>query len=207
MKKNMLWYSNVIFSLMLSACSSTTMRVVEQSDSRPSWATITRSQFEEDGKVKFVGYFTSDDARPSAVVNGSAARARAMPLASITNDFLDQVGVEEDLHDASSKMILSTLRKDPPQIPGLQVVGNFYERVEIPNSDGTKRTEIRAYSLAECPTSEYLEAKKAAIARLKGDSQVKHELNDLMSKQRERVYGDAKPVSNDRTPASAQTGQ
>lgn len=181
----------IVMSLLTTVnCSTQGIRVLEQSDSKPSWATLIRTTYEDGGKMKFVGYFTAEgDSRPSAVINGSGAKARAMPLESITNDFMQQSGVAEDVRESSTKFILSTLRTNPPNIPGLQVVSNFYERVELKSSDGILRTEIRGYSLAECPVAEYNQAKHDAMERLKGDPKIRSELDSIMTKQRDRAIG------------------
>ena len=184
-----------IAACLMSACSSgPSVRVVEQSDSKPSWASLTRTTYEDSGNKYFVGYFTADgDSRPSAVVNGSKTKALAMPLESISDDFLQQSGVAEDDSGSSSKLIISALRKNPPNIPGLQITSNYYERVEIQNGDGTAKNEIRAYSLAVCPVAEYNQAKHDALARLKGDPKVKKELDDIMAKQRDRALENSNP--------------
>jgi len=172
------------------------VKVVEQSDKRPLWANITRTAYRDGDKMRFLGYFTADgDARPSAAIHGSGTKATAMPMSAISDAFLQQSGVEEDLRDASAKLIISTLRTNPPIIPGLEVVGNYYERVEIQTSDGAAATEIRAYSLAECPAGEYSQAKRDALKRLKNDPKIKQELDDLMAQQRDRA-------NNDRTPST-----
>ncbi|CAM6005476.1 unnamed protein product [Sphagnum balticum] len=175
---------------VLTGCSTTSgIKVIEQSDSKPSWASITHPVSEEGGKMRFVGYFTSDgDSRPSALIHGSGTKAMAMPLESISDDFLQQSGVAEDMRESSAKLIISTLRKNPPTIPGLQVTGNYYERVEIQGTDGTIKSELRAFSLAECPVGEYNQAKHEALERLKGDPKIQKELDSIMSDQRGRNY-------------------
>lgn len=181
----------------MQACSSgPSVRLVEQSDAKPSWASITRSVFEENGKVKFVGYFTVDgDSRPSAAINGSGTKARAMPLETISDEFMQQSGVAEDQRESASKLIISTLRKNPPNIPGLQVTSNYYERVEIKSGDDqVPKMELRAFSLAECPTSEYNQAKHEALQRLKGDPKIKKELEDVMTRQRDRAFDNSQPA-------------
>lgn len=187
--------------LLLSACTTTQgirLQVIERSDDKPSWASLMRSSYRDGDMMKFVGYFTADgDARPSAVVHGAGVKASAMPLQSISDDFLQQSGVAEDSRGSSSELTISTLRRNPPAIPGLQVVGSYYERVEIQSFDGSQRTEIRAYSLAECPVGEYNHAKSEALARLNGDPKIKLRLDKLMAEQRNRVYGDRKPSSVD----------
>jgi hypothetical protein len=183
----------------LTACSSgPNVKVVEQSDSKPSWASITRTTYQDGDKMKFVGYFTADgsDARPSAAIHGAGTKATAMPLQSISDDFLQQSGVAEDMHDSSAKLVISTLRKNPPTIPGLQVTGNYYERVEIQGSDGSVHSEIRAYSLAECPIGEYNQAKHEALSRLKGNSKLTQELDNIMAEQHDRVYGVRTPATS-----------
>ena len=194
--------SKIVISLSIAVafagCSSgPSVRIVDQSDSKPSWATLTKTSFESDGKMKFVGYFTADgDSRPSAVINGAGSKARAMPLQAISDDFVEQSGVAEDMHDSSSKLVLSVLRKSPPNIAGLTVVSNYYERVEIKGTDGISKIEIRGYSLAECPVAEYNQAKSDALQRLKGDSKIKVELDTIMAQQRDHA------LNVDRSPAS-----
>lgn len=181
----------ILFSvLVLTGCSTASgVRVIERSDDKPSWASITRPVYEDGAKMHFVGYFTTEgDSRPSAAVHGSGTKARAMPLESMSDDFLEQSGVAEDMRESSAKLLISTLRKNPPTIPGLQVVGNYYERVEIQGSDGTIHSELRAYSLAECSVAEYNQAKHEALERLKGDPKIKKELDSIMSDQRDRAY-------------------
>lgn len=193
-----------ICTVLLSACATTqgpTVKVVEQSDSKPSWASITKATYREGDTMKFIGFFTAEgDSRPSAAIHGAGTKAAAMPLQTISDDFLQQSGVAEDMRESSAKLVISTLRKNPPTIPGLQVVGSYYERVEIHTTDGTPRTEIRAYSLAECPVGEYNKAKSEALARLKGDPKIKQELDNIMAEQRDRVYGERAPAKTD-TPA------
>lgn len=192
-------------ALSLAGCATSgpKVNVVEQSDAKPSWASITKTTYRDGDTMKFVGYFTAEgDARPSAAVHGSSTKATAMPLQTISDDFLQQSGVAEDMHDSSAKLIISTLRKNPPTIPGLQVVGSYYERVEIQSADGVPRTEIRAYSLAECPVGEYNQAKSEALARLKGDPKIKKELDNIMAQQRDRAYGEPKPASVQAEPSA-----
>ena len=182
---------SILFGLIvLTGCSTASgIKIVERSDDKPSWASITHPVFEDGGKMKFVGYFTSEgDSRPSAAIHGSGTKATAMPLESISDDFLQQSGVAEDMRESSAKLIISSLRRNPPTIPGLQVTGNYYERVEIQASDGTIKSELRAYSLAECPVAEYNQAKHEALERLKGDPKIKRELDSIMSDQRDRTY-------------------
>ena len=174
---------------ILTACTSTPgVRVVEQLGYKPSWATLSRTTYEDRGKMKFVGYFTAEGRRTSLSRHQwLGEQGKAMPLQSITNDFLEQSGVAEDVREESTKYILSTLRTQAPNIPGLQVVSNYYERVELQTSDGAMRTEIRGYSLAECPVAEYNQAKHDALERLKGDPKIKAELSSIMEKQRDRA--------------------
>lgn len=198
----------IFLAAILTACATPgpSVRVVEQSDKKPSWASLTKTTYQDDGQMNFIGYFTSDgDSRASAVINGSSGKATAMPLEAITDDFLRQAGVGEDLHDASSKLVISTLQKSPPNIPGLHIVGSYYERVEIVGSNGETRTEVRAFSLAQCSVSEFNDAKREALRRLKGDSKITQELNVVMSEQHDRAYGDKKPAStNDKPTEDAQ---
>jgi len=70
---------------LISACTSGPIKVVEQSDSKPSWATLTKTVFKDGDQMKFVGYFPVNeaDSRPSAAINGSATKAGAMPLVNL----------------------------------------------------------------------------------------------------------------------------
>lgn len=184
--------------LAFTACSTpgSSRAVIERSDTRPSWATLSRVAYQEGDKMMFVGNFTADgDSRPDAVVLGASTRATASPLESITDDFVQQNGVEQDLRDSTAKFIISTLRRNPPRIAGLQVTGSYYERVEIRGSDGSLRTEIDAYSLAECPVADYNTAKQETLARLKGDPKIKQELNTIMAQQRDQTDEARKPAS------------
>ncbi len=176
----------------INGCSSSKIRIVEQSDSKPNWASVSKTTFENDGKKFFVGYFTADgDARPSAAIAGAGTKAMAMPMESLSDEFLQQSGVADDLHDSASKMIISTLRKNPPNIPGLQVTSNYYERVEIPNgNDDTVRSELRVFSLAQCSIGEYNTAKRQALLQLKKDSKLKKELDEIMVGQRSKIQAD-----------------
>jgi hypothetical protein len=190
--------SLVLIAMSLNACSTgPTVKMIEQSDSKPSWASLTKSTYQDGDKMRFVGYFTAEgDSRPSAVIHGSGTKATAMPLQAMSDDFLQQSGIAEDMRESSAKLVISTLRKNPPTIPGLQVTGSYYERVEIQGSDGVPRTEIRGYSLAECSVSEYNQAKHDALERLKGDPKIKQELDSIMAQQRDRSF------DNNRKPAS-----
>lgn len=185
-------YGFVLSSLLAVGCSTlaptkdSRVSIIEQSDKKPTWASISKVAYRDGDKMKFVGYFTSDgEARPSAAIHGAGLKASSMPLQTIADEFLQQNGVSEDMEDSSAKLVISTLRKNPPALPGLVVVGNYYERVAIQGTDG-EREELRAFALAECPLSEYNRAKKDAIARLTKDSRIKEELNQIMSDQRER---------------------
>lgn len=196
----MLFKALPIVSLIIvaSGCSSTQkgISVIEESGDKPSWATIERIQYREGDSMYFVGYLTVDgDSRPSAAINASGAKARAMPLQGIANAFVEQFGVAEDLRESSAKYVLSVLRKNPPNIPGLNVTTHYYQRLEVKGTDGIPRSELRAYSRADCPVSEYNEAKREALARLKGDPKIKKELDEIMGSQRARAYDERKPAS------------
>ena len=74
-------------------------------------------------------------------------------------------------------------------MPGLYISNRYWETVMVPTADGKSRIELRVYSLAGIPASEYAEAKKAALQNLSGNNEVKKILDDVGARQRDAVVG------------------
>jgi hypothetical protein len=178
----------VALPLCFVSCSSGP-RVIESSDnaSRPSWATVMRPAFEDDGKRFFVGHVEVDgDASRSGALNMSDEKALSEPMRSLADQFLDQNQVGEELRRDGTvgQRVISATRSFRMPMPGLQIVKRYWETVQIDEFT----TATRAYSLAEVPAAEYEKAKKDYFARLRGDSEVAKILREVGQRQRDAIF-------------------
>jgi hypothetical protein len=167
--------------------------VIESSDgaSRPSWATVMRPVFEDNGRRYFVGYVEVDgDASRSAALNMADEKALSEPMRSVVDQFLDQNQVGESLRrdGAVGQRILSAARSFRMPMPGLQIVKRYWETVQVDEFT----TATRAYALAEVSVAEYEKAKRDYFARLRGDSEVAKILREVGQAQREAILQAAK---------------
>ena len=180
-------------SLWVMVGCSTGPRVIESSDgaSRPSWATVMRPVFEDDGRRYFVGYVEVDgDASRSSALNMADEKALSEPMRSLADLFLDQNQVGESLRrdGTAGQRIISATRSFRMPMPGLQIVKRYWETVQVDEFT----TATRAYALAEVTTAEYEKAKRDYFARLRGDSEVAKILREVGQAQREAAYQSAK---------------
>jgi hypothetical protein len=185
-----------LFLGMLSACATTSgVSVVERADglsSTPEWASFTNSVKEDHGKFFFLGYVeVSGDASKSAALNMSDEKAMSEPMRALTDQFLDQNQVGEELRKDNSvgTRIISATRGYRPPMADLKIVKRYWETVRVPNQDDPSETrvELRAYSLAQISKADYESAKREYLARLRGTPAVKKILEDVGAKQREEV--------------------
>lgn len=183
----------VLAFLTLQACATTGSKVIERADSlgaTPEWASVTRSAFEKDGKHFFIGYITlNESASKSAAMNMADEKALSEPMRAIVKEFLDQnqVGESVNLDEAAGQRIISATRGYRPPMPGLHIANRYWETVMVPTADGKQRIELRVYSLAAIPSSEYSDAKKSALKNLSGNNEIKKILDEVGSKQMENL--------------------
>jgi len=176
-----------------SACTSTGPKVIERADylsSAPEWASVTRGAYEKDGKQYFLGYITlNEGASKSAAMNMADEKALSEPMRAIVKEFLDQNQVGESVNqgDAVGQRVISAARGYRPPMPGLHITNRYWETVMVPTTDGRQRIELRVFSLAGITTSEYEEAKRAAMRNFSGNNEVKKILDDVGAKQRDAV--------------------
>jgi len=181
----------VLFQLV-GCTTSPKVNVIERADSlsdKPDWASTINSSFEREGRQYFVGYVEVEgQASKSAALNMSDEKAMAEPLRSLSDQFLDQNQVGEELRkgDSIGQRVISVTRGYRPPMAGLKIVNRYWELVRVPNQDDLNltRVELRAYSLAELPKSDYEQAKRDYFTRLKGDPEVKAILKEVGEKQR-----------------------
>lgn len=176
----------------LVGCSSGP-RVVESVDneSRPSWATVTKPVFSDDGHRYFVGYVEVDgDASRSSALNMADEKALSEPMRSLADQFLDQNQVGEELRRDGSvgQRVISATRSFRMPMPGLQIVKRYWETVQL----NEFTTATRAYALAEVSDAEYEKAKRDYFARLRGDSEVAKILREVGQQQRDAIFQAAK---------------
>jgi hypothetical protein len=178
----------------LTSCVTTRPFVLERSDdlsARPDWATLGEAPSESDGKVRFLGMVEVEgDSSKSAAMNMSDEKALSEPMRSLVEQFLDQNQVGEEIRtDANvGRRIISATRGKRPAMPGLVVVRRYWETVVIPQGAlSSDRVELRVYSLAEVPASEYQRAKKEFWNSLQGNSEVREILNEVGRSQREAL--------------------
>lgn len=181
---------------LVNGCASTPKAtVLERADNMseaPVWASTVTPFFERDGKYFYVGYVEVDGtSSKSAALNMSDEKALSEPLRSLTDQFLDQNQVGEELRKDSSvgQRVISATRGYRPPMPTLQIVNRYWETIRVPNANDTQLAslELRAFSLAQLSKSDFEDAKHAYFARLKGDSAVKKILDDVGAKQREQA--------------------
>lgn len=193
------WRSNLILlalALMgLSfACSSTGPKVIERADflsSSPDWASVSRGSYERDVRHYFLGYITlNEGASKSAALNMADEKALSEPMRAIVKEFLDQNQVGESVNqdDAVGQRVISATRGYRPPMPGLHITNRYWETVMVPTAEGKQRIELRVFSLAGIPTSEYEEAKRSAMRSFSGINEVKKIIDDVGAKQRDAVF-------------------
>jgi len=184
--------------LIMSACASTGPKVIERADSlssAPEWASVTRSAHEKEGKHFFLGYITlNEGASKSAAMNMADEKALSEPMRAIVKEFLDQNQVGESVNqgDAVGQRVISATRGYRPPMPGLHIANRYWETVMVPTAEGKQRIELRVYSLAAIPSTEYAEAKRAALQNLSGNNEVKKILDDVGARQRDAILGGGK---------------
>lgn len=181
------------FGFLLAGCSSTGPRVIETADgeSHPSWASVLRPVYADDGKRFFVGYVEVDgDASRSSALNMADEKALSEPMRSLADQFLDQNQVGEELRRDGSvgQRVISATRSFRMPMPGLQIVKRFWETVQVDQFT----TATRAYALAEVTDAEYEKAKHDYFSRLRGDSEVAKILRDVGQQQRDAIFQAAK---------------
>ena len=183
----------MLFSL--AACSGAKVLETADGESRPKWVSTTKTSWKEGEKMFWIGYVSVDGASsPSAALNMADLKATSSPGAAIADEFMDQNALGEDLRDATGKRLISSLRKRALPL-GVQIVGRYWERVAIPSGNGgPDRVELRAFALAEAQVHEFEAAKSEGVRRLRGDPEIKKELEEITKAQRE----------TERKPASAQ---
>jgi len=101
-------------------------------------------------------------------------KAFSEPMRSIVSDYIEQTQTFEDLNQENSlsQRLISATKNDQPKLYSMQIVKRYWETVET-KKDGESRLEIRCYSLAEVPTTEFSEAKAAYIAKMNKNPEVK----------------------------------
>lgn len=168
----------------LVGCSSHQQAILERSDdlsSRPNWANISDSYYEKDGKIFFVGFIEVDgSSSKSAALNMSDEKALSEPMRALVDQFLDQNQVGEQLRkdEQFGRRIISATRGYRPPVVGLKIGHRYWERG--PN-------DVRAFSQAEMSLADYEDAKRAYLAHLRGDPEVKKILDEVGAKQIEKI--------------------
>lgn len=180
--------SGLTFLIALAGCSSGPP-VVERVDgnwSSPSWATVTKPSWEDDGKKFFVGYVEVDgDASKSAAMNMSDEKALSEPMRSLVDEFLDQNQVGENLRRESTfgQRVISATRGFRAPMPSLTIVKRYWETV----APDKYTTVTRCYSLAEISIKDFERAKAEYFERLANNTEMRAILRDVGRKQRERI--------------------
>ncbi len=176
---------------ILTGCSSGP-KVLERADgdwSSPSWATIGRPSWEEDGKKYFIGFIEVDgEASKSAALNMSDEKALSEPMRSLVDQFLDQNQVGENIRKESSfgQRVISATRGFRAPMPSLTIVKRYWETV-VANELGGSTT--RAFSLAEISVKDFERAKNEYFERLAGNSEMRQIMRDVGKKQRDAILG------------------
>ena len=191
-------YASLVLTLtMIGACSSDGVKVLERSDdlsSRPDWASTTKSTFKKDGNIFYVGFVTTDGASsPSAAMNMSDEKALSSPMAAMSDQFLDQNQVGENLRESTGSRVISSLRSQRVPMPSLQITKRYWERVRMQDGEGIIKVELRVYSLAEVSDQDFAKARQIAFDRLQGTPEIKSILSDVGRQQRERALSSEKP--------------
>jgi|GEM_PF-1260806 len=176
----------------IGARTSRTM-VIERADglqSSPDWASLTKSNYEEAGKMYFLGYIEVDgDSLKSAALNMSDEKALSEPMKSIVQEFLDQNQVGEDLMQSTGQRIISATRGSRIPLPGMYISKRYWESIETLSSKNESgvNSRLRAYSLGEVSVTEYQRAKQKYLERLEGNTEVQNILKEVGAKQRDRL--------------------
>lgn len=202
---------------LLSACA--THQIVERADDlsfKPDWTELSKSSYERDGKMYFTAFIEVDgSSSKGAALNMSDEKALSEPMRAISEAFLDQNQVGEELRkdDMFGRRIISATKGYRPPMASLRISKRYWETV----AQGDHSLELRAYSLAEISIADFEAAKRAYERRLAGDPEVKKILDDVGAKQRDKVMdepsakqetkGDIKSphASNDYQPETKQT--
>lgn len=143
-------------------------RIIERADAvgnTPTWASVTRPTYEENGKRYFLGWVEVDgDASKSAALNMADEKAISEPMRGLADEFLDQNQVGEELRKESSvgQRMISATRGYRPPMPSLHISKRYWESVLTLDN----RIEMRAYSLAEIPVQDFEKAKRDYTQRL-----------------------------------------
>ena len=204
MKRVNHFYLTVLATAILACTTTDSSTVLERADdlkSRPEWASVTNSTFDEKDKSFFVGYIEVEgDSSKSAALNMADEKAMSEPMRSLVDQFLDQNQVGEELRKDAvvGQRVISATRGYRPPMAGLKVVKRYWETVRVPGvTPDSARIELRAFSLAELPKSDYEAAKKEYFARLRKEPAVKKILEDVGAKQRDNVLNQSKDDTKD----------
>jgi hypothetical protein len=176
-----------------TACASTaSVTVIQRADhltATPEWASLTNGDTEEKGKSYWIGYVeVGSDASKSAALNMADQKAYARPMEAMVDAYFQQNKIAEDLRkdSAISELILSAARSQRPPMPGLRVSKRYWELVEVRSSKGIEQ-QLHVFSRVEIPTEEYEQAKKAVLAKLNGNPDLKKALDDVAKRQQDQL--------------------
>lgn len=178
---------------LLTACSSTsggmknlkpTVELLEASDSKPTWVSLTTPTGKEEGGRFFVSFVTvGGEASKAATLNMSDEKAFSEAFRSIVNEFLDQTQMGEDDKATIGHRIISSTRNYRPAMPSLHISSRYWENVVITLPDGSFRSELRAFSKASVSENDYQRASKTYLDSLNKAPEMKALLQEIAHKQ------------------------
>lgn len=180
-----------LLTLCWACTSSSGAKVIERADSlsdTPAWASVTKASFEDEKNKYFVAWIeVPGDRSKSAALTGADRKAIDAPWVSLTQEFFEQIQTSEDLAKDSNSIerITSEVRGSRPQA-SIVISKRYWEIVEVKKDTGIEY-DLRAYSLAEIPKSEYTRAKREYFDRLNKNPRVQKIKDEIGSKQRENV--------------------
>ena len=190
--KHLAWLFLVLSACGTVSCATNSVTVLQRASelsSRPEWADVTQSVQNQGDKTFFLGYVELGvDSSKSAAMNMSDQKAYSAPMDSMVDAFFQQNSVAEDLRQDSSisELVMSSARNSRPPMPGLRVAKRYWEVIEVKSAVGLSY-QLHVFSLAEIPTSEYEKAKRAVLARLNGNKELKNVLKEVSKTQRDQL--------------------
>jgi hypothetical protein len=104
-------------------------------------------------------------------------------LKSVVDNYIDQNSLGESLKSTEGVRIISSLRRNRPALPSLEIDQRYFEKVATTNTDGYVKSEMRVYSLSKVPLDEFLAAKNEIKNKASKDPELKAMLNDVRTRQ------------------------
>jgi hypothetical protein len=181
-------------SMFMVSCASTSFKpsveVLEASDKKPAWVSITTPSGTEEGGRYFVAFVTVDgDASKSAALNMADEKAFAEAFRSVVDAYMEQNQVGEEAKATVGHRLISATKGFRPTMPSMHISSRYWETMITSLPNGAFKTELRAFSKASVTANDLAKAAQMYADRMNKTPEIQNILKEVGAQQINTVMG------------------